>query len=277
MRYGVLGYPILHSRSPEIFKILHNIFSVDLNYEILEIKPEEFIQKQKEILNQYDGLNITAPYKEKILEIADKKTSDVEFLRAANVIAKTQEGLLAANTDVFGFEQTIIEKAIPASWSVMILGSGGAARAVLLALVRQGFQKIGIVSRNHEKFLEIKKSFKEEFGFQHIQHLSSQEDQTNFSAQIVINCTSVGMGNFFSREDLRIFDLHFVPQIAYDLIYFPPDTIFMEMMREQGSQAINGLEMLIYQAIQTFEIWFPEKFQKSNYLNLKNEIYKELL
>jgi shikimate dehydrogenase len=239
MKFAVLGHPVKHSLSPKIFSILKKEFSLNFDYQILDILPEQLAQ-QKDLLLQYDGFNITAPYKEKILEFANELSGDAEQLKACNVFHRQGNGFKAFNTDVFGFQKSFEDFQLSLNSNILVLGNGGAARAVGLGLAQMGFQNVKFRTR-------------------------SSWEPINFLPQAVIQASSLGMNGNWSEKDLTFFNFSDAAlqrlEIAYDLIYHPKETIFLEKIKNRvdAVKTKNGLDMLIYQALKTFEIWFDEK------------------
>jgi shikimate dehydrogenase len=277
MKFAVLGHPIKHSLSPKVFDELKKIFGFEFSYEILDIAPKNFFVSQEKLFTEFTGFNVTYPYKQKILEFLDHQSMEVAFLKATNVVHNVGQRFYAYNTDVFGFQETIKENNISPETKVLILGAGNAAKAATLALHQLGFSNVAIRARNPLAVEDIQKDFLQKFNQKFPENLDSSEKLKTFKAELVVQTTPIGMGDNFQENDAKFFELPWIPQLAYDLIYSPRETIFMKMARERGSSVFNGLDMLIYQAIRTFEIWFSEKLEGPlDYVELKNKILKKV-
>jgi shikimate dehydrogenase len=247
-KFAVLGYPVKHSLSPKIFNILKEHFALDFSYELLEIKPENFLSSL-ETLKGFDGLNVTSPYKEKILEFCKSKSIEVETLRAANVLRKTPTDKFEAfNTDVYGFKESL-KLCDVKNMKALVLGSSGAAKAAILGLNQLGVTDISVKARNYSSLKDL--------------HIPFQE-YVDQKPELVIQATTLGMGSV-SDEDLNFFKIDYSKtQIAYDLIYSPKETSFMQVSKTAGVPFVmNGESMLIHQALKTFDLWFDLKVEKN--------------
>jgi shikimate dehydrogenase len=254
MKFAVLGFPIKHSLSPKIFEVLREHYNLNFTYEILEIKPENFL-KSIDTLESFDGFNVTSPYKEKILEFCQNKSSDVEVLRAANAI-KTGSKFDAFNTDLFGFKESLKTFDLK-NTKALVLGSSGAAKASILGLSQLGVTEIFVKARNYSSL----KTFK----------IPTQEYK-NETPDLVVQATTIGLNAL--NQNLEFFNVDYSKaKICYDLNYSPKITAFMQLSRKKGiPNILNGEDMLVYQALKTFELWFGIKPDDT----VKNKI-KEVL
>jgi shikimate dehydrogenase len=237
-RYGLIGYPLKNSFSANYFNQKFAEQGLDSVYQNFIL---EDIEEFPNLINNYpdlNGLNITIPYKQVIIPFLNHLDVVAQKVGAVNTIKFTQNELVGYNTDVFGFEKSILPLLKPWHQSALVLGTGGASKAVLYVLNKLGI-KYTQVSRNPEAGLlyeELDKSFMR-------------------SHQIIINCTPLGM--FPAVNDCPpipyqyITNLHFV----YDLIYLPAETVFLKQAREIGAFTKNGLQMLELQAEKAWQIW----------------------
>jgi shikimate dehydrogenase len=151
-RFAVVGQPISHSRSPEIFAALSRVSGVPLSYERLELTPEAFDRAFADAREDFDGWNVTAPHKARALAAADTVTDEARLVGAANVITFRDGDAYAANTDVGAVISLLRSRKIdPAGQVVTVLGAGGAARATVVALVQMGVKRIVIANRTIER------------------------------------------------------------------------------------------------------------------------------
>src|SRR5690606_20628134 len=217
-KFGVLGYPAKHSKSPVIFTYLKNKFGLDFNYHPLEISPDEFSQSL-DMLMSFDGLNVTSPYKKMILEYCEAHSPEVQQLRAANVLVKSKMEFYAHNTDTYGFVESLNEFNLKGS-SALVFGSSGGARATVLGLSQMGIEDITIKARRYDDLADL--SFKE-------------FDINECRPNIVVNATTIGLQqDALNSDHLEFFNVDYSnTELAYDLIYSPKETPFMKFAKEK--------------------------------------------
>jgi len=246
-RFAVVGQPIAHSRSPEIFSALSRTADIPLSYERIELTPEAFAAAFANARDQFDGWNVTAPHKARALDAADVVTHDARVVRAANVLTFRDGRATASNTDVGGVIALLRSRNIdPAGAVVTLLGAGGAARATVVALAQLGAKRIVIANRTRERAREL------------VADLQAPTWTTELVAgdpvasSIVINATSNGAAvadavQACARDGWCV-----------DLQYKPTDTPFVQAARAAGRNAVNGTHMLVAQAIATFALWYGD-------------------
>ena len=246
-RFAVVGQPIAHSRSPEIFDALSRASGIPLSYERLELAPDEFAFAFADARENFDGWNVTAPHKERALAKADIVSDDARLVGAANVVTFRDGEAYAANTDVGGVISLLRRSNIdPAGSVVTLLGAGGAARATIVALVQMGAKRIVVANRTVERARAL------------VEDLQPAAGATELAAgdpvasNIVINATSNG-------ADVADAVGACVPGgWCVDLQYRPADTPFVQAARAAGRNAVNGSHMLVAQAIATFYLWYGD-------------------
>ncbi len=237
--YGLLGKNIDYSFSKSYFNTkFHNeaIKAKYINYDIAEIK------EVKQIVNNsidLAGLNVTIPYKEAVIPFLDEIDSQAERIGAVNTIKIENKKMIGYNTDVFGFTKSIFPLIAPNHEAALILGTGGAAKAIRHALVSMGYQ-INFVSRDKEKG---------DFTYDEL----SAEVMKNH--QLIVNCTPLGTHPDVNQFPPIPYEFITNEHLLYDLIYNPSITSFLAQGREKGAQVINGEQMLISQAEKAWEIW----------------------
>ena len=243
-KYGLLGYPLGHSFSRNYFNQKFEAEKIDaeyLNFEIPEIKEIKNVIKENPELN---GLNVTIPYKEQVIPYLDDLDEDARLIGAVNVI-KFSKGLFGKvklkgyNSDIIGFKQSIEPLLKEHHRKALILGTGGASKAVF-----QGLKQLGVastfVSRKAKEFCityeEITPKVMEQY-------------------TVIVNTTPLGMyPNVNACPDIP-YDLLTSDHLLYDLLYNPDETLFMRKGKEKGAVVKNGLEMLLLQAFAAWEIW----------------------
>ena len=252
---AVLGDPIDHSLSP----ILHGHWlrrhGIKGHYVPIHVRQDNFPAALEALQRLgFAGVNVTVPHKEKALRLSDRASDAARRIGAANMLTFTATGIHADNTDAFGFTWNILDK-LP-SWQpchATVIGAGGASRAVLAALLERGVVEIRLVNRN----LARAKNLASEFG-DFVQPLPWAERHDCLDGcDTLINATSLGMaGN--AELDLNI-DVLPRDALVTDLVYTPLDTSLLITARNRGNPVVDGLGMLLHQAVPAFERWFGSK------------------
>lgn len=240
--YGLIGFPLSHSFSPDYFKAKFERENItDAEYAIFPLeKVEYFLDICLEFPN-LSGLNVTIPYKEKIIPFLDNLSKDAKAIGAVNTIQFLNGKKIGHNTDIYGFESSLKPLLQPNHNQALILGNGGAAKAVEFVL-----QKFGITFK-HVSRHETESSLCYEDVFEDESYLQ------NYT--LIINTTPVGMyPNIEECPQLPYEQLH-AKHLLFDLVYNPEMTTFLRKGVERGAQIKNGLEMLHLQAEKSWEIW----------------------
>ena len=242
-KYYVIGNPIEHSLSPQLHNFWIKKNNINAVYEKIKLEENElkdFINKLRN--DEIHGINVTVPFKSKVIKYLDKLSLEVETTGSVNTIYKSGEDIIGHNTDVAGFELGLrYSKINVLHKSIFILGAGGVVSSIIYSLLSMGCKKILLSNRTYEKAEEIKKRFHE------IEILKWGEIP---DFDIVINATSVGL-----RGDSLDLTMNVKDKIFYDVIYNPKETPFLKKAKENGNKTENGKFMFIYQANQSFSIW----------------------
>ncbi|MCX8172034.1 MAG: shikimate dehydrogenase [Archaeoglobaceae archaeon] len=243
---GIIGYPISHSISPKIHNKVMEVLKIDGKYLAFEVRPSEL---KEAIFGAkalgFRGLNVTIPYKEEVLKFV-KPIGEAKL--AVNTIElRKMEGY---NTDIYGVEMAFKNAEVDVNdKTALVLGSGGAGKAIALALMKMG-AKVIITNRTEIRGIEAVKALRE-FG-QCI--FCKWEKIKDLKIDILANATPIGMKGFPS--DSPVSDEILKPEmVVFDAVYNPLETKLLKKAKEIGCKVINGLEMLIYQAEKAFEIW----------------------
>lgn len=245
MKYGLIGYPLGHSFSRGYFNEKFKAEGIDAEYINFEIpRIDDFM----EVIEEHPdlcGLNVTIPYKEQVINYLDELAPDARQIGAVNVIQiirqpKDKVKLVGHNSDVIGFTQSIEPLLKPCHQKALILGTGGASKAVCHGLKNLGIEPT-YVSRIP----------------QHPDHLSYGQLTPDVMAthQVIVNATPLGMYPKVDACPDIPYDLLTPDHLLYDLIYNPDETLFMKRGKAQGATVKNGLEMLLLQAFAAWEIW----------------------
>ena len=243
-KYGLIGYPLGHSFSISYFNQRFQDEGIDAVYENFEISSIEELDEVIGANPELKGLNVTIPYKEKVIPYLDSITPEARAIGAVNVIKVTHEGrntkLKGFNSDVIGFTKSI-EPMLEKKWhkKALILGTGGASKAINFGLRHLGLETV-FVSRYERPDT--------------IQYDKITPDVVK-EYNVIVNCTPLGM--YPKTEECpqlpyEAMDSH---TILYDLIYNPDETLFMKRGAQYGAQTKNGLEMLLLQAFASWEFW----------------------
>jgi len=259
--YGVLGFPARHSLSPAMHNAAFRALKINAEYTFFEKKPKDlegFLHSlSKE--NIY-GLNVTIPYKEKVLEYLQWKSPEVRFTGAANtIIVKDKNYLEGWNTDGIGFHRHLTKdlKFNPSNKTATILGAGGAAKAIANQLARREAKIIYLYDIDKDKNLSLAEKINKEFPKCHAIPANSIEGLDIENSDLLINATPVGMKE---NDPLLISaDKLHSGLLIYDLIYNPPETKLIKIGKEKGARTSNGLGMLLYQGARSFELWWTDK------------------
>lgn len=237
---GLVGYPLSHSFSPSYFKEKFERENItDYQYDLFEtIDLIQFVEdcKQKENLV---GFNITIPYKEMIVPFLDGISNEASYIGAVNTVKVIDGKLHGFNTDVFGFVQSLQPLLKDYHTKALILGTGGAAKAVKFGLKSLNIAPL-LVSRYKQRgqitYDQLNKNFIENY-------------------KLIINTTPLGMHPNIDKSPAIPYEFLTDQHVCYDLIYNPETTQFMEKAKAQGAVVKNGLEMLQLQADKSWEIW----------------------
>ena len=255
---AVLGHPINHSKSPKLHNYWLSLFDIDGHYIPLDIDPRNFENSIRALSGLgFVGANVTIPYKEKVLKIADKISDRAAIIGAANTLTFLQDGTIYAdNTDGYGFLQNI--KCKYNDWSAgegtsVVFGAGGASRAILGALIEDGANEVILANRTRSRADQLRSDFGAK-----IKVVDWMKVQNYLSdASTVINATSLGMDG---KAELPI-PLQGLKKntLVTDIVYPPLNTPLLENAAKRGCRTVDGLGMLIHQAIPGFERWFGMK------------------
>ena len=257
LRAGVVGHPVKHSRSPIIHGYWLEQFGINGRYDRYDVKPEDFSHFVKTLSEQgLQGVNVTIPHKEAAFLALDEATERARRLKAANTLWFENGKLWGDNTDSIGFLANL-DQGHP-GWdinakSALILGAGGAARAIIAGLQERNIEKITIVNRTRERAEELALMSGGQVAVAEWSKLSVQLE----SADLVVNTTSLGMSG---QPDL---DLSLDPlgknALVTDIVYVPLETNLLKQARLRGNPVVDGLGMLLHQAVPGFEHWFGKR------------------
>lgn len=252
---GVIGLPIGHSRSPHLHAHWLRTNGIRGYYVPMEVAQADLEQTLRAMPKMgFVGVNVTIPHKEKVLAIADLVTDRAALIGAANTLIFRQDGKIHAdNTDGYGFIENL--RANAPGWSAAagpaaVFGAGGAARAVITSLIDAGAPEVRIANRTKTR-AEV---LRDEFGGKIRVYDWVQAGNMLDGAMTVVNTTALGMDG---KPEFRVpLDGLSPKAVVTDLVYTPLETGLLRQARQNGCVAVDGLGMLLYQAVPAFERWF---------------------
>ena len=245
-KYGLIGYPLGHSFSKNYFNEKFENEGIDAKYINFEIPHIEDLTEILDTTPELKGLNVTIPYKEKVISYLDFISPEATAIGAVNVIKVEHKGndvkLKGYNSDVIGFTRSIEPFLEPCHKKALILGTGGASKAINYGLKSLGLETV-YVSR-----------FERPGTIQYDKITSEIIKKYN----VIVNCTPVGMYPHTDECPELPYEAMDSHALLYDLIYNPDETLFMKKGKEQGATVKNGLEMLLLQAFASWDFWHQE-------------------
>ena len=251
----VIGSPITHSRSPMIHGHWLKTLGIAGSYEAITVDSGEladFVDALKSGKNGFTGGNVTIPHKEVVFELADHVDETARLIGAANTLWLEDGRLMATNTDAYGFAANL-DNCSPgwdACEKAVVLGAGGASRAILYALIERGITDIRLINRTVSRAEALAARFGPTIRPGGMQDLSAALD----SAGLFINTTSLGMDGAAAPE--LDFSTMKPGALVTDIVYVPLKTPFLTKAEAQGMKIADGLGMLLHQAVPGFAIWF---------------------
>lgn len=260
-KFGLIGYPLGHSLSAVIHRAGFQSLGIDASYEILETEPENLVDRVKFFKHEnYNGFNVTIPLKLPISLFVQEVDKYADIAGAVNTVKinpdKTFKGY---NTDAAGFRKAIPSDINLNGASVALLGTGGASRAAVLGLSDLGVAEIGVYTRNIPNAMDYMAYMRRKFpqiSFTSYQ-IDSVRDLSKY--QMLVNTTPIGMlGRSADMTPVEEPVLKTMPEgaVVYDVIYNPKKTVLLRSAEKLGYRTINGLDMLVWQAVAAQEIWF---------------------
>jgi len=255
--FAVIGDPIEHSLSPTIHNAAYRELEIDCTYIAYRVTQGELatgIESLKKI--KISGFNVTIPHKVEMMKYLDNLDDNCKRIGAVNTVLNDDGILRGFNTDMDGFLEPLKRKEIEIKNSrVLLLGAGGAARAIVAGFQKENAKEITIVNRTKSKGEQLS-IFSSELGLNSVS--KSIEEMKNFDSKfdIVVNASSLGLRNEKNIIPSRLLDEQ---TTVYDIVYRPIKTDLINIAKENKSRIIFGYEMLLGQAIRSFEIWLDKQ------------------
>ena len=281
MKLGLIGHNIAASQAPDIHKRLGELFGISVSYELFDLKSKKesyFFDLLKELKTSgFTGVNVTYPFKEKVIKYADKVHESSSKVKSANTII-FQKYIIANNTDYSGFIKSYdfhFKQNKPGK--ILVIGVGGVGRAIIFALSSLGVKELCLLDTDAVKSEYLLKELKQlNINCTLLKHTQLVSIISSFDG--IINCTPLGHYDFpgCSLGNLEIKNY----QWLYDVVYTPAKTIFLNKGKLAGSKIISGIDLFIFQALDSFLLFSNNRFDQQDILkhldSLRNHYFNIL-
>ncbi|WP_163101871.1 shikimate dehydrogenase [Peribacillus alkalitolerans] len=254
--YGVIGDPINHSMSPAMHNSAFSALGMDAYYHPFHVRPSELTDAIKGLkaLN-IKGFNVTVPHKTTIIPLLDEIDPLAAAIGAVNTVVNRDGKLVGFNTDGLGFVSALLHEMgnlINPECKVLIVGSGGAARAIYYTLLSEGWNRVDICNRTIQRAWDLIKECPIEGKSIALDMLEAQENLDKYD--LIIQTTSIGMSPLTNESPIDLEKLK-SNSVVCDIIYNPLETEFLTKASQKGSKTQNGIGMFVYQGALAFELW----------------------
>lgn len=276
---GLIGYPLAHSLSPK----MQNFAMQKMNFNGIYLPLEIKLHKLESALNTIKvlnlrGFNVTVPYKEKVIPYLDELSPEARECGAVNAIVNREGKMVGYNMDGKGFLGSLAEAELHPEGSVIILGAGGAAKAIAYSLSRTAVNHIYLLARNLNQAQQLAEFINQKGKCRASSHLLTYDiwNELCKKANLIINCTPVGMYPQIDESPVSSMDNVPSDTVICDIVYNPLQTKFLKMARNKKLRTLNGLTMLVYQGALSLELWTGQKPPLKDMLTfLKNHFSTE--
>ncbi len=277
---GIMAYPVEHSLSP----LMHNFYAeqmgIDFVYVPFKVQKE---QVKAAIRGAYalnlTGMNVTVPHKQTVIPYLKELDSAAKSIGAVNTLVRTEGGYKGYNTDASGFLRAIKGAGIHISGQdCLLIGAGGAAKAVAYMLGEQGAASVIVLNRNEQRAWTLAQEMNQLFKRNFMTALGLHDyGRLEEKSWLAIQTTTVGMHPDIEASPVQDKAFYKKISVAMDVIYTPAKTQFMTLVEESGGRAISGLDMLIYQGIEAFELWNPGQKVSEEIVAKARQMMEEIL
>lgn len=275
---GLIGNPVEHSISPLIHNALSALCNIDLVYVTFKVeKGHVKTAVDGAFALNIKGMNVTVPHKQEVLEALADIDPLAQSIGAVNTLVRTEHGYKGYNTDILGLHRSMIEEGIGIrNESVVILGAGGASRAIAFLCAKEGAKAVYVLNRTVEKAQAIADAVNAEFPGVVVAMPMAEYGNLPDTRFLCIQTTSVGLHP--KDDEVVLDDETFYQKIhtGIDIIYNPYETRFMKLVKKAGGKTMNGLKMLLYQGVAAYELWNDVKISQGMADQLLTEMKKEL-
>ena len=250
-KIAIIGNTIKHSLSPVLHEYWLKKYNIDASYSIIEALDKDLPQIIEKIKQGYfSGINVTLPFKQKIINHVDKVVNDAKLTGSVNTIfLNNNKTLVGENTDVYGLQAAYLKEIDnDSNKKALVIGAGGVSPSIILSIKKSGIKNISLTNRTNEKCIFLKKKFN---FLTIIPWTDLKSEIKNFD--IIINATSLGLKN---GDDFNFNFSNTKDEAIYiDTIYNPLETKTFKYLKEEGRRVFNGLDMFIYQGQKSFYLW----------------------
>ena len=262
---GLIGHPLKQTYSPFIHNVAFQFKNLDYIYLPFDVISDNLAAALKGVMALgIEGLNVTIPYKEKIIKYLDELSEESAIIGAVNTVVNDQGILKGYNTDVYGIMESLMPFKDEITGSkVCVIGAGGASRAVIYTLIRYFKpEEITLINRTVQRADSLQNYFSEKMLYNNFKtkDLFPPELIGTFqSSKLIINSTPIGMFPDVHDTPTELKESFYRGQLVFDMVYNPTETVFLKLAEKQGAKIIGGLKMLVYQAAKSFELWTGEE------------------
>jgi len=255
---GLIGNPVAHSISPLIHNSLAEFQNIDLAYVTFKVESGKVAEA---VRGAYElgvfGLNVTVPHKNEVIDSLVDMDPLAKNIGAVNTLVRVNGGYKGYNTDMLGLQRQLVDASIElAGIDVIILGAGGAARAIVYLCAREGAKSIYILNRTLENAQQLANEVNTVLDTNVVIGMKIQDYKELPNKQfITIQTTSVGLHPNDDCAPIENYDFYDKVSVGVDIIYNPTKTKFMKLVESKGKRAYNGMKMLLYQGVCAFELW----------------------
>ena len=255
---GIIGYPLGHSISPVFQQAALDAAGIDATYEGWETAPEDLARRLASFRSDgFVGSSVTIPHKESVMALLDEVSEGARLIGSVNTIIYREGKLIGHNTDAPGFLRGLRENSgfEPEGKDTVLVGTGGAGRAVAFGLAGDGVASLMLVNRTVSRAERLGEEVSR--AYPDVRVSVEGEIPEGFEYHLLVNGTSVGMKHTAMEDASPVSRDRLVRgALVYDLIYNPEETVLLKQAKEAGSQTLGGLPMLVFQGAEAFELWF---------------------
>lgn len=265
---GIIGHPVAHSLSPLMHNRAAELLGMDYVYVSFDVAPQNLKRALSGIRALgLEGLNVTVPHKEKVVHLVDKVDEEAALIGAVNTITLKNGRMVGGNTDAIGFIRSLKEKGFrPRGRHAAIIGAGGSARAVGVALCRAGAKRLVIINRNRSRGRRFARELSKLGNVSFVASDDISAAKAAGECDLIVQTTPCGMKR---TDPMPVAGITFHKgQWVYDIIYSPIETRFLKKARMSGARTVNGLGMLVCQGSESFKMWTGHHFPEDKILGL---------
>lgn len=266
---GVIGHPIGHSLSPRLHNSLYKKLKLDMVYLAFDVKPADLERAVHGMTALgFRGFNVTIPHKGSMLDLVDEIDPEAQLIGAVNTVKLSNGKLVGYNTDGQGFMESLRRNYVSIrDKHIVILGAGGAARAVSMAVAAEHPKRMTIVNRTFERGRQLAGCVNDAAG----RRLAEAVSEIPLDANVIINTTPLGMWPDINKNPISGYNLR-ADTVVCDIVYNPRKTMMLQQAEAMGCKTVDGLGMLIGQALRSIEIWTDRKLDSGAWNLVQEEI-----